>query len=386
MKRKSRAVCLLVVAGLLSVGTAAQKPQAGQEREEGKLRVSALRYEVRDDSLRVSFTYSPADSAVASTRKLIFTPLLRAGIREAELAPIVVSGRRRWLADRRSEYVDPTRRPAVEPYAVIPAAALQSGSRRWNYNASVPYARWMKHAELCLEERDMDCCRQRLLAFRILEEDLGLKYDCGETPPDDCAKVIIDTVYVTLLPPVVEETVAADTLKPDEVKLCIGCTVVYITFRQGKYDILPDFDNNRAELRKVDSLIACLPQDRNFLLQVNGYASPEGTLSANEVLARNRTEGFVDYLRKHYRLPRGCTIRSGAVGEDWAGLIKLLQNTGKPYAQEVLRIIRDYGVFDGRERILMELDYGRPYRDMLETLFPYLRRIEMRVSLEEEDE
>lgn len=370
MKKKDLHICLLSLLLLPAFAMA-------QEKQEGKLRVTDLHREVLDDSLRLFFSFITADSVIASTHKMIFTPLLRAGIHETKLAPVVVSGRRRWLYDRREEYVDPARRPDKTPFMVIPAETLKAGSRQWNYRASVPYAGWMNHAQLCLEERDKDCCNERLLGFQILDPDISLVYNCGETRAD--------TVYVTL-PPTMAETEVLDTLPPSQVELCVECTVVYVNFRQGKYDILPDFGNNRAELAKVDSVIASLPQGQEFRLYVSGYASPEGYLTDNEILARNRTEGFVKYLREHYHLPDGCAIRTSAVGEDWGGLVKLLQNTGKPYAQPALRIIRDYGVFDGRERKLMDMQLGDPYRDMLETLFPYLRRIEMRVRLDGGDE
>ena len=384
MKTLHPLLCLLALM-LLPAAALAQHEPAGQ------LRVSTPHSEVKGDSLRLTFTFTPAAGRVASTRKLICTPLLRAGIHELPLAPIVISGRRRWLADRRATHVDPSKQPPTPPYITLPASILTDTTRRrsWQYRASVPYASWMNHAQLCMDERSKECCVAELLGFRILNTDINLDINLDGDREKKRADTVLVAPPVLVSPPVVAVTAAAektDTLKPAEVELCVECTVVYINFRQGKYDILPGFENNHSELAKVDSVIANLPRDKDFRLYISGYASPEGLLADNEVLARNRTEGFVNYLRRHYTLPRGCSIRSSAVGEDWEGLTKLLQKTGKPYAPSTLQIIRDYGIFDGRERKLMDMQQGNPYRDMLETLFPYLRRIEMRVRIDSGDE
>ncbi|RHJ88798.1 hypothetical protein DW095_14665, partial [Bacteroides sp. AM07-16] len=45
-------------------------------------------------------------------------------------------------------------------------------------------------------------------------------------------------------------------------------------------------------------------------------------------------------------------------------------------------IIDNYGIFEGRERYLMELDGGAPYKELLRDYFPKLRRIELMVAYE----
>ena len=57
----------------------------------------------------------------------------------------------------------------------------------------------------------------------------------------------------------------------------------------------------------------------------------------------------------------------------------LLQSEQPPYADAALSIIRNVGIFNGREKQLMELRGGAPYRDMLRHFFPRLRRLEVSV-------
>jgi tetratricopeptide (TPR) repeat protein len=51
-----------------------------------------------------------------------------------------------------------------------------------------------------------------------------------------------------------------------------------------------------------------------------------------------------------------------------------------PCKQEVLSIIDGVGIFNGREKKLMDLAGGDPYRHMLRVLYPPLRRMEMEVA------
>ena len=62
----------------------------------------------------------------------------------------------------------------------------------------------------------------------------------------------------------------------------------------------------------------------------------------------------------------------------------LLMRDNPPYRDAALRVISRYGIFNGREKYLMELQGGSPYKDMLRHFFPKLRRIEVIVRYEED--
>ena len=365
MKLKQIIITILLLAGGFAPASAQMARPVG---------VDVYQAVVSDDSVRLSLTFSFDGIQMNSTRKLVLTPVLRKGSKELPLPPVILTGRRRMLDDRRAWNINPQSCPRPFPYSIIRMPGKKkawSGKRR--YQAAVPYASWMRHAELLLEEREMNCCDDWLLAFNLLDDDLNLPDPCG-----DVASIAVpDTTYILNT-----QNDAVAPVEPEDVPLCLECTVIYIEFAQNKYDVRPDFRTNRTELAKVDSVIANLPKE-NCVLHICGYASPEGILFENEILARNRTESFAAYLERNYRLPSTCTLEATSVGEDWEGLVKLLKQTGKPYAQPSLDIIETLGVLDGRERKLMELERGDPYRDMLETLFPYLRRIELRVRIED---
>lgn len=129
----------------------------------------------------------------------------------------------------------------------------------------------------------------------------------------------------------------------------------------------PDYHNNRAELQKLDSLLSPLSAGNYSSLEyvrVCGYASPDGTYIDNERLAGSRARFFASYIYSNCGIPRS-RIETTCVAEDWEGLSVLLQSEQPPYADAALSIIRNVGIFNGREKQLMELRGGAPYRDML---------------------
>lgn len=159
---------------------------------------------------------------------------------------------------------------------------------------------------------------------------------------------------------------------------------LYIDYPRGGSAVDPLFGNNNAELRKVDKLLAPLlgnPHVQIKEIRITGYASPDGPYYNNETLAKARSTGFKSYLTRSYGL-QDYPLRLAWVAEDWEGLRPLLR--GKPYEKAALFIIDNYGVFEGRERFLMELDGGRPYKEMLHELFPRLRRLEIHILYNEQ--
>ena len=157
----------------------------------------------------------------------------------------------------------------------------------------------------------------------------------------------------------------------------------YLTYPQSRTQVLPDFENNASELRKLDEFIRQIYRDS--LIFVNsvrlcGYCSIEGSYAINERLARSRAEGFRDYLNDKYALSSHFPVEVKWVAEDWAKLRELVESSQMAHREDVLFLIDHVGVFEGREKKLMDLRGGEPYKYMLKTLFPASRRVEITVQ------
>jgi hypothetical protein len=151
---------------------------------------------------------------------------------------------------------------------------------------------------------------------------------------------------------------------------------VFLEFAVGNVDINPTFRNNASELERLHNQLREVLRDPDSEIKninIVGHASIEGTYASNLALSERRVVSLKNHIRTIHNLPESLFTVRGA-GEDWTTLDSLVARSNMPERVRVLEIVRGVGVFDGRERQLMDLDGGRPYRWMLDNLFPYLRR------------
>lgn len=343
--------------------------------------------EVAGDSLYLGLKLDFSSIRLNSRTCLHFTPILanaRGG--RLELPPVLLSGRRRYRFDRREWALNVNGgKHRAEPY-LIQLYKRHSAPRPVSYHIGVPYSVWMGDAALLLRQEVKDCCDLQLLGVDTISVRLFTGQMIGRqtapvrqyvepliTAPSVTYSVRDIELYASMLS-FLEPTVEHDK-KLDEK------AVFYIDYPLGSDNILPDYRNNRTELQKLDSLLSPLSAgDYSSMehIRVCGYASPDGTYIDNERLATSRTGFFASYICSTYGIPR-FRLETTSVAEDWEGLSVLLQSEQPPYAATVLSIIQHAGIFNGREKQLMDLRGGEPYRDMLHRFFPRLRRLEVSV-------
>lgn len=329
---------------------------------------------LNNDSVHFNLIINANHFKVSPVRQLILTPVLKYGDKWEDLPPVIIMGARRAAYARREEAL------GEELYRVYPYAILIKEHRKKttpiSYNIGVPYVPLMNHAQLWLRQTSKDCCNERFLSLNKLSSDIALQ-DIPQTIPDQpthLAPVALPGGFI-----VSYLTPQTETIKKRNV-----CDTAYIDYRQNIYAVEPGFANNRHELKKISDLLSPLLTDGMSTIKsmhITGYASPEGSYADNEILARRRSQGFAEYLYETYPIKRN-TIDISWVPEDWDGLTDLLNVSQKDYKEKALHIIRNHDIFHGREKILMELDGGKPYHSMLAELFPKLRRIVLYIGYE----
>lgn len=331
--------------------------------------VSGVSVRQQGDSLLVELRLDLTVVEVSPSMAYTFTPVLRSGTRVEELPPVVVTGKRRGRFDRRRDALatGEASRPA---YRVLTG----NGKRRDNlvaYSVRVAYVPWMAHARLSLMQESRECCDWEILTVDDLLADLGLP----ECPPaEGLAPATADVA-----PPASGSP--ASPVSGEDNGLYSKSLTLYIDYPLNSYEVLTFYKGNAAELARLDSLFRPLRDGTPAAIRrvsVCGYASPEGPYLHNEALASNRARLFLHYLTATYSLD-GVPTAVSWVAEDWVGLVELLGKRRPPYYEECLALIRRYGVFEGREKKLMELRGGEPYRRMCAEEFPLLRRLDVTV-------
>ena len=345
------------------------------------------------DSLHIELLLNLSDAKAGNAEAYLFTPVLRGAGRLQELPAVVVSGRRRARADHRQQALQPS------PSYLPPYRTLYTRNRKDSiiYKVSVAYSPWMEHASLVLMRERRDCCRMKMLGVEPVITDLAL------TSPFHVPQ------GQTVIPQAIIErsenaTNRQETPSRPDCMLCAECTAMvtyltpdmetqkhrsesatlYIDYPTGVYDVRREFHNNRPELEKLDRLMR--PLTKGNLANISsisicGYASPDGIYKDNEILASNRARCFKEYMRATYA-PGRDLYKVSSIPEDWDGLVELLQRRPMNHGDEVLSLIARTGIFEGREKQLMDMHGGTVYRELLKNYFPQLRRIRITVGYE----
>lgn len=228
---------------------------------------------------------------------------------------------------------------------------------------------------LCILQVMETCCEEVILSCHDMAVPSGLRElpSAVLPPPVAVVNVPLFGSNLTFIEP-----------NKEAVKERAVTIAVHLTYPVDKWRVHLSFGENIRELDRVDRLLTPVVGDTaTYKLQditIAGYASPEGTYAHNLELSGKRAAGMRDYLRERYLLPSSLTILSEGKGEDWEGLRTAVEGSAMPEKSSVLSIIDHYDIFDGREKRLMELKGGSPYRYMLDNLFPPLRRMEMKID------
>ncbi|MDE7115938.1 MAG: hypothetical protein K2O56_05895 [Muribaculaceae bacterium] len=169
----------------------------------------------------------------------------------------------------------------------------------------------------------------------------------------------------------------------EKLKKRSGDAVMHLNYPVNHSRIYAAFGDNARELAFLDSVLSPLNSDPAAYgirsITIRGYASPEDTWAHNLKLSQRRADGLKDYIVENYMIDP-LIIRSEGMGEDWDGLRKSIMRTQAPAKGAMLRIIDSLDIFEGREKKMMDLNGGEPYKWLLRNLYPPLRRLEARID------
>lgn len=324
--------------------------------------VSVTNYQVSqtDQKTMVTMDFVLDSLKVKSARYRAFTPILRSkdGRQKQRLKSLLVTGRVQDIIFER-DGIDPL---YVDNYQSV--RREKNEPQRVAYNDMVDRQPWHDVAEVWLE---CDLC------------------GCGDTLKSDQA----------FLGPIVPETAALD-IKPNYIDIVPAPEkkvrnlhgTAYITFVVDRWEMKPDYMDNRRELRKITDTLDVMNADKNVSIhkiKIHGWASPESPYKHNEMLATNRAKSLTEYVRNTYNLPADVFAPAEATPENWIGLREAVDKMSLsvlPHREEILEIIDDETLQpDPREKKIKRL-YPQEYRYLLKNVYPGLRRSDYEITFE----
>lgn len=343
--------------------------KAQQETDHtGKVNITRQKVVKRGDSLHFYMHLNLVGTNVDRNKSMDIIPVLTNGLESVDLPTVSIQGKRKYKEYRRqmSLMTARERQNYVAPYAVL--KGYNSLEKGLEYTYVLPFKSWM--ATACLEMKTdlCGCGKAKQISGERVVDHVTLEQK----------KVIKAYVFSPVL--------AYVPIKTDNVsiKQRVMQEESFLDFVVNKTDIRPEFGNNPRELTRIRSMIEDIRNDKGVTIRnidITGYASPEGSLALNKRLSEGRAKALQNYLQNRYDIPaKAYTVNFG--GEDWEGLVKLLLLSNIPEKEQVLAIIENTTVEKGREKQIMNLAGGQPYRYMLTNLFPSLRRVICRVNYE----
>ena len=284
------------------------------------------------------------------------------GTQKAAFDPMVI--------DSHAEYVLYERGLSNVAYSNVPHVSRRSGKPQTEYyRSTVPYESWMDGYELRLEE---DLCA------------------CG-----DLSQLPYVTSLRRDLPPDPYTLIALTNLEPTQDKAPYELHgSAFINFVVNKWEMKPDYMDNRRELRKITDTLDIMVADKNITvkeIKIHGWASPESPFTHNRMLATNRAKSLTEWLRQNYQLPVSAFAPAEATPENWLGLQEALPNldaTLLPHKSEIAGIVSDLlqqdstviaKTADATEARIKKL-YPQEYMYLLKNIYPGLRRSDYEIT------
>lgn len=277
--------------------------------------------------------------------RIVLQPELKSAGQTLKLPPVEMTGRRRKIQDERNSVSS-----TLHTKYIVRQKKSEQTTR---YETTVPYEQWMNQAVINIREELCGCNNTLVSASNQLLKQVEFHPLFAYLPP---GKELQKTRHKSG-------------------SAMLGFVVNTTTIR-------PDFQNNQNELDKIRSTIESIKNDPDVQISqisVQGFASPEGPYDQNKRLAQGRTEAVKANVCQLHPFPDQL-FSLDWVAEDWEGLVRLIEESDLPEKEKILDIIRTTDILKGREKELMLLKEGNPWRYMQEHFFPQLRRADYKIT------
>ncbi len=355
----------------------------GQEFYRGELFVTGQHFSLTDGHLTVELSVDFENLQMPSDESLTVTPVLKNGEYEQELPAVLINGAEKQKVYQRAQALSAGKRNVKARTSPIPAVVVRNDravSRAFTYKVSVPYEPWMEQAVLLLRSQECACHGRKGDLYEDKIAD-GLRLPKLRTSPLDADTDAGFLSLVNFIQPAPDK----DTLH------CITGSIPYFEREEereedrkdGKQlgELSEEKQNFEIYYRLRDALRDIRKETGTELskVKVTGYGAPVGNLKKNETNALIRALKLKEYLREN-RLSGKALLEVDWISEDWDSITSLVKGSDMMLKDATLDLIDNVEISKGRERMLMSLADGKPYRYLSEKIFPAVMRVDYRIE------
>lgn len=299
------------------------------------------------DSVKVSFSVD-SERGVPKRRKEVIMPYIYNGRDTLFFDVLEVYGKGRFKRERQEKHIAGDRDWELGDNQILRGSIYE-------YTSSVPLKRWMKSATLGIRRQLVGCACEK----DLLDED-----------------VLNDSVFQE--PPLPPRRIPEYALCDASREWDLGHDELEIIFKVSRIEIDSSVFNNEVTFGKILDAVDRIfsePHMKLDMIEVAGYASPEGSRRFNRWLGENRAKALVDYIltnRPQYGLTESnFFIRNGE--ENWEGLRRHLLQSTVEERDQVVAIIDSNLSDEKKKAAIKSLDGGKVWKKMLDRIYPHLR-------------
>ena len=338
-------LCILFAQSVLTVQ--AQKIDDSQLRlAGGKILIDSVLTQKKSDSLKVAFRLHLDSLQLKSEQQLVFTPLI-AGEDTIALNPIIINGKNQSIRYLRKS-------SKLKNSQALVVRRRNDTEQQVLFSQTLPYKKWMKAFNLSMTE---DLC------------------GCGNLQDQDTTQM----ANIQPTPRICRDHYVKP--KAEAIKVRAEKGEAYLSFKLNKSDILADFRENAAELRKITSTIDLVKNDKDVSItniDIHGYASPDGPYDNNKRLANNRAAALRNYVSNLYTIDNKL-FTYHATPEDWEGFKKKVEASDLADKTAILAIANSSLAPDAKDQKIKKF-YPASYRYIMNEIYPRLRHSDYTVT------
>ena len=316
-----------------------------QEFYRGEMFVTGQQFSLADGRLNIDLSVDFEDLRMPSDESLTVTPVLISGENEQALPALVIKNESRL-------------------------------ARSFRYRVAVPYQEWMKDALLLIRSQECACHgRQGSIYEDKIADRLNLpKVRTSVWDTDTDRKYLTWVNFIEPAPD--KDTLHAVTgsipyfgkEQRDKRERPLG----ELSVTKQNFEIYHRMRNALQDIRREAGT-------KLMKVKITGYGAPVGNLQKNEVDALVRSLKLKDYLREN-RLTAGTPLEVTWISEDWDSIAALVKQSDMMFREATLDLIGNVDIDKGRERMLMHLADGKPYKYLAEKIFPEVMRVDYRIE------
>ena len=321
----------------------------GQEFYRGELFVTGQHFSLTNGHLNVELSVDFEGLRMPSDESLTVTPVLKNGEYEQELPAVLINGAEKQKVYQRTQALAAGKRNSAKA-RTSPILLLRSQECACHGKKGDVY-----------EDKIADGIRLPKMRVSRLDADIDAEF----------------LSLVNFIQPAPDK----DTLH------CITGSIPYFKRKEGQKDgkqlgeLSEEKQNFEIYCRLRDALHDVRQEMGTELakISVTGYGVPVGNLKKNETNALIRALKLKEYLREN-RLAGRTLLDVSWISEDWDSITSLVKKSDMLLKEATLDLINNIEIVKGRERMLMSFADGKPYKYLMEKIFPEVMRVDYRIE------